>query len=142
MLDRVYSRLQGIGSLRDTPDDPRVISIVDDDLSVRDATRRLLRLQGYVVHTFASAEEFLRSTEAGDTCCLVADVRMSGMDGLALQQHLIARGCEIPIVFITAYPEEGSRERALSRGAVCFLNKPFYGEDLIRCVEQALGMSS
>jgi FixJ family two-component response regulator len=128
---------KGIGSLQDMPD-KRVVSIVDDDESVRGATKKLLRLQGYVVHTFASAEEFLRSPNVNDTDCLITDVRMPGMGGLALQEYLIGQGRKIPIIFVTAYPEDGSRERALSGGAVCFLTKPFDGQSLIGFIEQAL----
>jgi FixJ family two-component response regulator len=118
--------------------DKHVVSIVDDDQSVRDATKKLLRLNGYVVHAFASAEDFLRSPKINETDCLVADVRMPGMGGLALQERLIARGREIPTIFVTAFPEDEARERALSRGAICFLNKPFDGLVLIRFIEQAL----
>jgi FixJ family two-component response regulator len=115
-----------------------VVSMIDDDESVRNATTKLLKVNGYAVHTFASAEEFLSSPKLGDMHCLITDVRMPGMSGLELQEQLIAQGRDIPIIFVTAYPEERSRERALSNGAVCFLNKPFDGLVLIRFIERAL----
>jgi FixJ family two-component response regulator len=128
-------RIENLQNVQEKP----VVSMVDDDESVRSATTKLLRLNEYVVHTFASAEEFLRSPKLGDTRCLITDVRMPGISGLELQEQLIAQGRDIPIIFVTAYPEERSRERALSNGAVCFLNKPFDGLVLIRFIEQALG---
>ena len=115
-----------------------VVSIVDDDESVRNATNKLLRINGYETHSFSSAEDFLGSAIVQDTNCLVTDVRMPGMGGLALQERLLVRGFNVPIVFITAYPEHDSRKRAMEAGAVCFLNKPFDGLALIRCIEQAL----
>lgn len=116
----------------------RVVSIVDDDDSVRNATNKLLRVNGYETHSFSSAEDFLGSAIVQNTDCLVADVRMPGMGGLALQERLLVRGFNVPIIFITAYPEHDSRKRALDAGAVCFLNKPFDGLALIRCIERAL----
>ena len=92
-----------------------MISIVDDDQSVREATRSLLRSHGYAAVTFASAEEFLRSGLAGDTSCLISDVRMAGLSGLELQRLLIDSGHRVPIIFMTAFPEE--RARALVSGS-------------------------
>jgi FixJ family two-component response regulator len=115
-----------------------VISIVDDDAPVRMATNRLVQSLGYVTHTFASGEEFLRSPEAGQTSCLIADIQMPGMSGLELQALLLNEGRRLPIIFITAFPDETLRSRALDRGAVCFLTKPFEGSALIRHLETAL----
>jgi FixJ family two-component response regulator len=115
-----------------------VISIVDDDESVRMATMKLLRLHGYVAHAFASAQEFLQSRYVDDTRCLISDVRMPGMSGLALQEQLTVKGHRIPIIFVTAYPEERSRTQAMEGGAVCFLGKPFDGRTLIECIGNAL----
>jgi FixJ family two-component response regulator len=115
-----------------------VISVVDDDDSVRSATSKLLRRDGYSVHSFASAEEFLQSAVIEETRCLVSDVRMSGLNGLELQARLIASGHSIPIIFLTAFPEDKSRERALAAGAICFLAKPFDAEVLTGFIEQAL----
>jgi FixJ family two-component response regulator len=117
---------------------PPVISVVDDDGSVRGATHNLVRSLGYAVHTFASAEEFLRSSHLVETSCVIADVRMPTMSGLELQAQLLARGHRLPFIFITAFSAESDRARALQAGAVCFLTKPFDGEALIACLEAAL----
>jgi FixJ family two-component response regulator len=118
--------------------DKSIVSIVDDDESVRVATMKLLRLHGFVVHAFASAEEFLRSPQLNDTRCLIADVRMPGMTGPALQEHLLRHGHRIPTIFITAFPEDRSRARAMSAGAVAFLSKPFSGQILIDHISKVL----
>jgi FixJ family two-component response regulator len=117
---------------------PPVISVIDDDGSVRAATHNLVRSLGYAVHTFASAEEFLRSSHLGDTSCVIADVRMPTMSGLELQADLLARGHSLPFIFITAFAIESDRARALKAGAVCYLTKPFDGEALIACLDAAL----
>jgi FixJ family two-component response regulator len=119
------------------PDIP-VISIVDDDESVRAATDRLVRSLGYTALTFASADEFLRSAHLNDTACVIADIQMPGMDGLELQSVLIAKGTNVPMIFITAFPDERIRVRALRAGAVGFLSKPFKGTALIQYIENAL----
>jgi len=115
-----------------------VVSIIDDDASIRVATNRLVRSLGYVAHAFSSAEEFLTSSEADTTSCIIADVQMPGMSGIELQNLLLAQGRRLPIIFITAYPEESIRTRALAAGAVCFLTKPFDGPTLIRHLDAAL----
>lgn len=115
-----------------------VISIIDDDASIRVATNRLIRSLGYVAHTFASAEEFLAAPEANHTSCMIADVQMPGMSGIELQSHLLAQGRRMPIIFITAFPEESIRTRALAAGAVCFLTKPFDGPTLVRHLDAVL----
>jgi FixJ family two-component response regulator len=116
-----------------------MISIVDDDKSVRDAAKMLIRSLGYATATFASAEEFLESGRLPDTACLITDVQMPGMSGVDLQSHLTANGHCTPVIFVTAYPEERIRERALSAGAFGFLCKPFSEESLIACLDRALG---
>jgi FixJ family two-component response regulator len=115
-----------------------VISIVDDDESVREATKGLMRSMGYSTATFASAEEFLKSERVHETSCLIADVQMPGMSGVELQSQLIANGHRTPVIFVTAFPEEKIRARALQAGAVGFLSKPFNEESLIGCLEKAL----
>ena len=115
-----------------------VISVIDDDESVRAATNNLLASHGYIVHTFASAEEFLRSTEQHDASCVVADVQMPVMSGLDLLALMRSRGYRAPFIFITAFPEESIRARALKAGAICFLSKPFAGSTLVNCIETAL----
>ena len=119
------------------PESP-VISIVDDDLSVRVATRNLVRSLGYIAHTFASAAEFLQSPHVNDTSCVIADVHMPGISGVELQDLLIAQGRSVPMIFITAFPEESVRARVLKAGAIGFLGKPCSGPQLIECINTAL----
>jgi FixJ family two-component response regulator len=114
-----------------------VISIIDDDVSVRAATNNLLSSHGYAVQTFASAEEFLQSADLNSSC-VIADVQMPAMSGLDLLTHMRSRGYKAPFIFITAFPEESIRARALKAGAICFLAKPFAAPELISCVETAL----
>jgi FixJ family two-component response regulator len=115
-----------------------IISIVDDDASLRTATARLLRSMGFAAYAFASAQEFLLSPRLSDSSCVIADVEMPGMTGIKLQEHLIANGHTTPIIFITAFPEERVREQAMKAGAIGFLTKPFDESLLLECVEQAL----
>ena len=115
-----------------------VISVIDDDASVRGATDNLLSSHGYVVRTFASAEDFLQSAHPDDSSCVVADVQMPGMSGLDLLAHVRTRGNDVPFIFITAFPDENVRARALKVGAICFLAKPFAGPVLIDCIKTAL----
>jgi FixJ family two-component response regulator len=115
-----------------------VISIIDDDASVRIATDNLLRSLGHTVHTFASAEEFLQSVHFDDTSCVIADVQMPVMSGVELQALLLSQGHRVPFIFITAFPEATIRARALRAGATCFLTKPFDRITLIKCLEKAL----
>lgn len=115
-----------------------VISVIDDDASVRAATNNLLGSHGYPVQTFASAEEFLQSPQLNESLCVIADVQMPAMGGLDLLTHMRAQGYAAPFIFITAFPDEGVRARAVKAGAICFLAKPFAGPALINCVETAL----
>jgi FixJ family two-component response regulator len=115
-----------------------VISIVDDDASVRTATQNLVRSLGYKVHMFASAEAFLESQQLNATSCVIADVQMPGMNGVELQSYLRAEGSFVPFIFISAFPEETIRQRALGEGAICFLTKPFDGCALIDCLNTAI----
>jgi FixJ family two-component response regulator len=116
----------------------QVISVVDDDASVRAATDNLLRSLGYAVRTFVSAEEFLGSARLNDTSCVIADVQMPGMSGVDLQTRLLTQGYRVPFIFMTAFPEETIRARALKAGAICFLTKPFDRLTLIKCLDTAL----
>ncbi len=113
------------------------VSIIDDDPAVLSATQRLLRLRGFDVSAFASAEEFLASPAAGTTACVVSDVRMSGMSGIDLQAYLAASGRDLPFIFLTAFPDDVSRRRALDAGAVAFLAKPFDGQTLVESIREA-----
>ena len=115
-----------------------IISIVDDDASARVATDRLVRSLGWRARTFASCEEFLQSPQLEDTQCLVTDVQMPRVDGLELQRRLSAQGHRIPIIFITAFPDDATRARAMAAGALGFLTKPFDASTLSECIEMAL----
>ena len=113
-------------------------SIVDDDNFVRESLRDLIESLGYEVATFESAERFLESGRLAQTSCLITDLQMPGLSGLDLQSRIIAEGQRIPVIFITAFPEERFRRRAMNAGAVGFLSKPFDEESLIRYLETAL----
>lgn len=115
-----------------------VISIVDDDPSVRVATKRLVCSLGYTAHAFESADAFLQSAHLDETACLIVDVQMPGLCGTDLQDILIARGKSIPIIFITAFPDESLRTRVVSAGAIGFLGKPCDVAALVRCIENGL----
>jgi FixJ family two-component response regulator len=114
------------------------IAIVDDDQSVRDAASNLFRSMGFVTAAFESAETFLSSEWLERTSCIVLDVQMPGMGGLSLQTYLTSIGRQIPIVFVTGYPDAGVREKAMKAGAVCFLTKPFDEDDLADGLRSAL----
>ncbi len=115
-----------------------MVSIIDDDDIVREATKGLVRSLGYRVSTFGSAEEFLKSDLLVDTSCLITDLQMPGLSGIELQDKLIAGGRRFPIIFITAFPEESVRARAMKVGAAGFLSKPYSEERLIDCLDRAL----
>ncbi|CAM2151665.1 Two-component response regulator [Pararobbsia alpina] len=119
-----------------------VISIIDDDASVRTATESLVRSLGFIALTFPSAEAFLESERLAETDCLITDVQMPGMSGVDLQSRLLDDGVRVPIIFITAFPEDHIRERAQAGGAAAFLTKPFDGQTMIQCIEDALGTPS
>jgi FixJ family two-component response regulator len=116
-----------------------LISIVDDDESIRESTKGFVRSLGYQAATFASAEEFLRSDNVSSTSCLITDVQMPGLSGIELQRGLIAQGIQMPTIFITAFPEEETRARAMKAGALGYLSKPFSEDSLLRCLSTALG---
>lgn len=115
-----------------------VIAIVDDDRSVREALTSLVRSLGYAAIAFERAEDFLKSRRRRSVACVIADVQMPGMTGLELYDRLSASAKPIPTVLITAYPEDGARERALSAGVIGYLSKPFDEKDLLGCVRSAL----
>jgi FixJ family two-component response regulator len=115
-----------------------LIAIIDDDASVRATTDSLVRSLGYVVYTFASAADFLRSNRLDDLSCVIADVQMPGMSGVELQAHLLAQGNRVPFIFFTAFPDEQIRARALKAGAICYLTKPFDGDSLVQGLQVAL----
>jgi FixJ family two-component response regulator len=116
-----------------------MVSVVDDDASMREALRGLLRSTGLRVEVFASAEEFLASGRLSATTCLVLDMRMPGLSGLELQERLLASGSNVPIIFISAHSDEGMRARALEAGAIEFLQKPFNDDALLDAIAKAVG---
>jgi len=117
-----------------------LVSIVDDDHSVRRALRRLVRLANFAAETFASAEDFLTSSFLERTACLVLDIHLNGgMSGFALQARLTADRFVIPIIFITAHDDVSLRERAEASGAAAYLCKPFNDEVLLDAIREALG---
>lgn len=119
-------------------DNGPLISVVDDDESVRESLRGLLRAVRFGVEVFASAEEFLGSHLVAATDCLVLDVRMPGMSGLELQRQLMASHPDVPIVFITSQGDDELRSRALRHGAVDYLLKPFTEDALLNAVQKAV----
>lgn len=121
--------------MQETP----IISIVDDDESVRAATESLVRSLGFVARTFDSAEAFLGSSALNDTDCLIVDVQMPKMSGLELQRALRSKGYGTPVIFVTAFPEERYHVQATKDGAIGFLSKPYDCQTLIRLLTTALG---
>ena len=115
-----------------------IIAIVDDDERVREATGNLVRSLGYQASTFGSADEFLSSEQIHDTSCIITDLHMPGLSGIDLQDWLIARGHHIPLIFITAYPDENVRLRVMKAGAIGFLSKPYNHDHLLGYLDQAL----
>ena len=116
---------------------PLIVS-VDDDQAICEAMLALLKALGFAAETFLSAEALLQSGALNDIACLITDVQLGGMSGLQLQTQLIELGYRIPIIMITAFPDERIRNQALSAGAVCFLSKPFLKADLLSCIHSAL----
>ena len=115
-----------------------LIAIVDDDKAVRDALQRMLRSHGLTVTVYASAESFLDSGEVACASCLIADIRLPGMTGLALHECLTARGVRLPTILITAGPTAGERQRAILLGAASYLAKPLIEQTLLDTVREAL----
>jgi FixJ family two-component response regulator len=116
-----------------------LISVVDDDHSVRESLARLIRSVGFGVQVFGSAEEFLSADQSREADCLILDIRMAGMSGLELQRELSRSNRELPIVFITAHGSDDEvRRRALAAGAVDYLLKPLKEEEVLRAIEAAL----
>ncbi len=122
-------------------DEAPLVAIVDDDASVRQSTRRLIRSFGYRAEAFASGEEFLASASAAGTACLVLDVRMPEMDGLEVQRRLAERGVRIPIVFLTGRASDDEERRARSAGAVEFLRKPVGTATLLHVLQKLFQVS-
>jgi FixJ family two-component response regulator len=114
------------------------IAVIDDDAGMREATSGLLRSAGYCALVFGSAEEFLEATETHSASCVISDIRMQRIDGFALQARMVARGDDTPLILMTAFAENGARERALAAGAHGFLTKPYGEEALLDSVAAAV----
>jgi FixJ family two-component response regulator len=114
----------------------RLITVIDDDPAMLKAVERLLRVKGFEVETFASAEAFLQETTR--SACLVLDVHLVGISGIELQRHLVASGRAIPIIFITAGDDDAIRTAAAQAGCVAFLHKPFLAEALVCAIDTAI----
>jgi FixJ family two-component response regulator len=125
----------GGNPVTDTP----LIAIVDDDDAVLEATKDLVQTMGFRTETFRGANSFLAWNTAHPAACLILDVQMPGIDGFQLQQLLADAKRGIPIIFVTAFPDERMRRRALKTGSVAFLSKPFTRHELLHCIRLALG---
>ncbi len=115
-----------------------MISIIDDDPCVREATASLVRSHGLRTVNFASAEDFLASDRVADTACLILDIHLPGLSGIELQQRLRAEGRKTPVIFMTAFPDDGVQTLAFAGGATGFLRKPFSADSLTSCLDKAL----
>jgi len=133
LLQTVHSALPVQSGVR-----RKLISLVDDDESIRRTTTLLIQSFGFQAAAFESAESLLKSSQLQETSCLIVDVQMPGMNGLQLQRQLAASGYKIPIIFITAYDNKESRQQAMQAGAVAFLSKPFNDELLLETIRATL----
>ena len=115
-----------------------IVFIVDDDLSIRESLRNLIRSAGLKVQTFSSAQEFLASQRPQAPSCLVLDVQLPGLSGLDLQQELAKANIQIPIIFLTGHGDIPMSVRAIKAGALEFLTKPFDDEDLLEAIQQGI----
>jgi FixJ family two-component response regulator len=131
-------RMSARGTRKGSMRDDTKICVIDDDESVREALRSLLKSVGFETEVFASAEDFLGSGHLPGTCCLILDVRMPGMSGFELHERLLASDEEVPIIFVSAHADEEARARALRSGAVDFLLKPFSDEALLHAIDAAM----
>jgi FixJ family two-component response regulator len=116
----------------------RLISIVDDDQAVREALQRMLHAHGFATAAFSSAEQFLSRAEAHRMACLILDVRMPGMTGLALHDYLISTGCRVPTILITAGPTSDERRQAIASGVTAYLAKPVSEQVLLDTIRAVL----
>ena len=115
-----------------------LISIVDDDDSLRASLIGLVRSLGYRASGFESAEAFLAGDDGGRSACVITDIHMPGLSGIELKQRLVKDGNGVPVIMITARTERDLHERAVASGALCVLQKPFAADDLIECLDEAL----
>jgi two-component system, LuxR family, response regulator FixJ len=117
---------------------PCIVAVVDDDSRVRESVSDLLASAGFEARLFSSAKEFISAGDLKLSCCLITDVRMLDIDGWELQRFVIQKHPKLPIVFITAHRDDEASKRAMERGAVAFLYKPFDGEQLLEIVDAAI----
>jgi FixJ family two-component response regulator len=116
-----------------------LVSVVDDDVSVRKSLDRLIRSARHEVKVFTSAEEFLNSDRPCDADCLILDIRLPGMSGIELHRHLLAAVCKVPVIFITAHgSDDRARSEAASDWTVAYFIKPFSGDELLDAIDVAL----
>jgi two-component system, LuxR family, response regulator FixJ len=115
-----------------------IIAIIDDDEPLREALGSVLKAAGFVIDTFASAEEFLESPQRNRTSCLILDVRLPGMSGIELQRRLLDANYGVPIIFVTAHGDGDLRDLVMKAGAAGFLNKPVRSEALLKEIHAAL----
>jgi FixJ family two-component response regulator len=115
-----------------------IVSIIDDDHEVRHAVQRLIRSRGFLTRAFASAEEFLQSPFLQETVCVITDIQMPGMTGIELHDFMLKQGSRLPVIFLTAFPDERNEKRALQAGALGYLTKPFDAKTLIGLVDAAV----
>jgi FixJ family two-component response regulator len=115
-----------------------LISIVDDDALARDGISELVESLGYRAIAFESAQDFLASSVLAETACLITDLQMPGLSGLELQDALRSQGYQMPVILVTAYPNDKDRIRALNNGAIGFLSKPFDDRWLMECLTDAI----
>ncbi|WP_341909031.1 response regulator [Ferrovibrio terrae] len=118
--------------------DDRLISIIDDDESLRLALVSLVRSLGYRASGFASAEDFLNSGDIDASSCLITDIQMPGLSGIELKHLLVERHSPLPVIMITGRADPALRDKALASGAICLLKKPFEAAALLDCIERAL----
>lgn len=133
-----YGELARPGASASSHGTERKVCVVDDDVSLRRALRRLITGAGFSVDTFESAEAFLSAQRDVDTACLVLDVNLGGLSGFELYERLAASGRSIPVIFITAYDSPSYQERAVAAGAVAYFKKPFDDEPLIEAIHRAM----
>jgi FixJ family two-component response regulator len=117
---------------------PPMIAVVDDDIAIRDSLDSLMRAQGFLVAVYSSANDFLTGADFSNTDYLITDVQMPEMGGIELHEHLMALDIHIPTIFMTAFPSDSIRKRAMTGAAVCFLAKPFTAQALIDCLNLSI----
>jgi FixJ family two-component response regulator len=119
------------------PTRPKMIAVVDDDASMLKGIVRLLGAYGFSTKVFTSAEEFLDFKATADIDCLLLDINLGGMSGIELRRRLTASGCQLPVIFMTAFDDEATRMQAQGAGCIAFLHKPFVANLLIGAIEKA-----